>query len=113
MSDKDDDDEASSPPQQELLQTKMALRLHADNLPRHGIRMTLPDTYALVTSVSGRMSRSGPQYHANVDGNNPSSSLENSKDHVMRKTEWGRTEMWVRSDGPNPDLYEPTNETQH
>lgn len=89
-----DNDDEGPRPQQEL-RTQMVLRLHADNLPRYGIRMALPDTYAVVTSVlSGRVSTgnsgvSGP-FVAN-DADESSSSL--GKDRVFRKTEWGRTEV--------------------
>ena len=35
------------------LVTTILLRLHADNLPRWGIRKSYPDTYAVVTTVEG------------------------------------------------------------
>ena len=73
-------DYEEEPPQEEDLKTNIILRLHADNLPRCGVRLALPDTYAVVTAVEGRSSRiSGP--------------LSVSNSHVMRKHEWGRTEM--------------------
>lgn len=83
MSDHEDDDEVSSSQHESSLRTTMALRLHADNLPRHGLRRNLPDTYAVVTSVSGRTSKSGPIDHVATVG----------QDHVLSKAEWGRTEM--------------------
>jgi hypothetical protein len=64
------------------LVTKLQLRLHASNLPRCGILKSLPSAYALVTSVSGQASRSGPERF----------STETDY-HGMRKVEWGRTEM--------------------
>jgi len=72
-------------PGQELW-TKLALRLQADNLPRHGVRMSLPDTYAVVTAVSGRASNSGPML---TDLKHSSVGVE----HLLQKTEWVRTEV--------------------
>jgi hypothetical protein len=69
---------------EEELNTKLFLRIHAANLPRHGMLKSLPDTYAVVTSVSGRASRSGPEKSPSNNGNN---------DNAMRTVEWGRTEM--------------------
>lgn len=64
------------------LVTKLQLRLHASNLPRCGILKSLPSAYAVVTSVSGQASRSGPErFSTETDS------------HGVRKVEWGRTEM--------------------
>jgi hypothetical protein len=70
--------------EEEELNTKLFLRIHAANLPRHGILKSLPDAYAVVTSVSGRPSRSGPDNSPSDNGNNP---------NTLRTVEWGRTEM--------------------
>lgn len=64
--------------------TKLLLRIHAANLPRQGILKNPPNTYAVVTSVSGRASKSGPVV-----------SDQTGNDVCMRTVEWGRTEMWV------------------
>ena len=64
------------------LVTKLQLRLYASNLPRIGILKSLPSAYAVVTSVSGQASQSGPERF----------SIETDS-HGMRKVEWGRTEM--------------------
>jgi hypothetical protein len=74
---------------EEELNTKLFLRIHAANLPRHGILKSLPDTYAIVTSVSGRASRSGPEKSPTNNGNDNN----NDDGQVMRTVEWGRTEM--------------------
>jgi hypothetical protein len=70
--------------EEENLTTKLLLRIHAANLPRHGLLKTPPNTYAVVTSVSGRASRSGP------DRDEPAST---GNEVCMRTVEWGRTEM--------------------
>ena len=57
----------------ELLLTNLVLRLTAYDLPRRGIRMMLPDTYAVVTAVAGP---------------NHSTGIFESDEHVI-----GRTEM--------------------
>lgn len=67
---------------QELF-TKLSLRIQAANLPRAGILKSPPDTYAIITSVSGRFSRSGPIH----------SSGSNGSEHVLEAVEWGRTEV--------------------
>jgi hypothetical protein len=78
MGDTDSVESADATHEEVATGTKLILRIHAANLPRHGILNSLPDTYAIVTSVSGRASlrRSGP------DGFASASSVE-----------WGRTEM--------------------
>ena len=99
----ENDGEARPPPQQqqeqqdeEQLRTQMVLRLHADNLPRLGIRKTLPDTYAVVTSVSGRRRVgqgricSGHTFQE-IDCFPAGSPM--GKDHVLGTSEWGRTEV--------------------
>jgi hypothetical protein len=48
--------------EEESLVTRLLLRIHAANLPRQGI-LKQPDSYAVVTSVRGRASRSGPYYN--------------------------------------------------
>ena len=47
----------------ENLITRLLLRVHAANLPSHGILRSAPNSYAKVTSISGRASRSGPYYN--------------------------------------------------
>jgi hypothetical protein len=53
---KEDDDQEGEQQEESLLQTRVIIRLAADNLPRQGIRQTLPDTYAVVRT---RMSSQG------------------------------------------------------
>lgn len=80
MADRPDDDSDGSIDEQDVATTtKLLLRINAANLSRHGILQALPDTYAVVTSVVGRASRSGPEGGAVNDG--------------MSMVEWGRTEM--------------------
>ena len=55
----------------ELL-TSLVLRLTAYDLPRRGIRMILPDTYAVVTSVAGPDHATG---------------IFDSEEHVIGRTE--------------------------
>ena len=62
--------------------TKLLLRINAANLSRHGILQGLPDTYAVVTSVAGRPSRSGPE-----------GGVDNNANAGLTMLEWGRTEM--------------------
>eukprot|EP00980_Cylindrotheca_fusiformis_P022406 scaffold9278_cov170-Cylindrotheca_fusiformis.AAC.7 len=57
-----DNVEGSNEPDEELV-TRLLLRVHAANLPRVGILNSPPDAYAVVTSVNGRASRSGPYYN--------------------------------------------------
>jgi hypothetical protein len=49
--------------EEESLVTRLLLRVHAANLPRVGILKSHPDSFAVVTSVHGRVSRSGPYYN--------------------------------------------------
>jgi hypothetical protein len=74
--------------EEENLTTKLLLRIHAANLPRQGLLKTPPNTYAVVTSVSGRASRSGPERQEPSTGN----------EVCMRTVEWGRSEMCVRKE---------------
>ena len=66
------DDEAN-------LWTKLVLRLHADNLPRYGVRRALPDTYAVVSSVSS--------------SSQEEEDRNETRRHMLQKKEWGRTEV--------------------
>ena len=68
--------------EKENLNQKLLLRIHAANLPRHGMLKSPPNSFAIVTSVSGRASSSGPEGQASV-----------GTDHCMKTVEWGRTEM--------------------
>lgn len=72
------------PQDEQELNTKLFLRIHAANLPRVGILQSPPDTFAVVTSVSGRASKSGPE--------NPATFAE-ANSNVMKSVEWGRTEV--------------------
>lgn len=47
----------------ENLITRLVLRIHAANLPCHGILRSPPSSFAEVTSIGGRVSRSGPHYN--------------------------------------------------
>ena len=72
---------------------QVLLRINAANLPRHGILQALPDTYAVVSSVSipngeGSVTFDLSQTYVN-NGTNGSNS------HGQTKIEWGKTEMYV------------------
>ena len=47
----------------ENLMTRLLLRIHAANLPCHGILRSPPSSFAEVTSIGRRISRSGPHYN--------------------------------------------------
>eukprot|EP00934_Nitzschia_sp_Nitz4_P007358 Nitzschia sp. Nitz4//scaffold168_size48592//3321//5255//NITZ4_007044-RA/size48592-snap-gene-0.5-mRNA-1//-1//CDS//3329538303//7348//frame0 len=66
MSDSDSDDQL--PREAEQLATNFNLRIHAANLPRVGVRKTLPTTYAIVTSVAGRVSPGRDSFSGHQDG---------------------------------------------
>lgn len=56
------EDDSAMFEQEEDLVTRLLLRVHAANLPRVGLLQSPPDSFAIVTSVKGRASRSGPYY---------------------------------------------------
>lgn len=58
----------------ENLITRLLLRLHAANLPCNGILRNLPTSYAEVTSIRSKASRSGPHY--NDDANVSAATIE-------------------------------------
>lgn len=82
------------------LKTSMVLRLHADNLPRWGLRMGLPDTFAVVTSVRPETTNAGDGSGSltlqSSWGNHLSYNPQEQQPQqtpVLRRKEWGRTEM--------------------
>jgi hypothetical protein len=81
--------------QEEDLSKTFFLRIHAANLPRLGILKSLPDTYAVVTSVSGRAGSQSslPQATTGTGTPAPAAITPHTNEHVMRTVEWGRTEM--------------------
>jgi hypothetical protein len=46
-----------------LLQKKLVVRVHADNLPRYGFRKALPDTYVQVSLVQPQVSSRETEHH--------------------------------------------------
>jgi hypothetical protein len=83
---------AEAQPGQHDLVTQVLLRVHASNLPRYGILKSLPDVYAVVSSVMIKGSKNGPvpEEHDNGLFLAPTGQKDSHGQEIM---EWGRTEM--------------------
>ena len=78
--------------------SQVLLRINASNLPRYGILQSLPDVYAVVSSVTVPNGQGVPFDLAHTDNGDGSNS------HGQKKMEWGRTEMYVLFDTTYSEL---------
>ena len=76
-----------------VVSQQVLLRINAANLPRHGILQGLPDSYAVVSSVSVPNGQDGVNFDLSQTYVN--NSLNGSNSHGQTKIEWGKTEMYV------------------
>ena len=76
-----------------IVSQQVLLRINAANLPRHGILQALPDSYAVVSSVSVPNGQDGVNFDLSQTYVN--NSLNGSNSHGQTKIEWGKTEMYV------------------
>ena len=76
-----------------IVSQQVLLRINAANLPRHGILQGLPDSYAVVSSVSVPNGQDGVNFDLSQTYVN--NCLNGSNSHGQTKIEWGKTEMYV------------------